>query len=1115
MKLIVSVFSFKTPLLKSILMMKMIIFLLIASCIQVQAAGQKMSISKTNAPIKEIFKSIEKQSGYLFMYESGLIKSDMKASLKVHNADIDQVMNECLRGTSLGYTIVGKSILLKRIANKTFIPEEDLQVIVEEQALRRTITGQVLDTNGMPLEGASVFVKSNEKAGTTTNAEGRFSIYLPADAKILVVNFVGFKTVEIVLTERTNYVVRLEPVLEKMGDVVITGIYTRQKDHFTGSSSTYKVEELKAMGNINIIQSLKTLDPSILVLDNKMFGSDPNRLPDMEIRGKSSIVGLKEQYGVDPNQPLFILDGFETTLQTIMDLSLDRLESVTILKDAASTAIYGSKAANGVIVVETKKPEQGKLRLSYSGNFNLQFPDLSDYNLMDSREKLEFERLSGYYSSESPETELERFQFYNRHLAEINRGVNTYWMSEPLRTVLNSRHSLYAEGGDKSMRYGLGINYGQTKGVMKGSDKELVSANIDLMYRIKKIRFNNKAVFDFTDANREPVPFSQFSRANPYYRKTNDDGVYTKILDNVLGTAIGNPAYVSQLNYLNNNKDLRLNDNFQVEWDVAKGLRARGRVGLNYSTAVEDIYKSPKHPDFENTIETDRGSYRKGSSTSFAYNGDISVTYGKLFAQKHQMNVVGGWSFNESNSENGGYSVVGFINDNFKNPSFAAGYQQGSKPDYSKIQSKATSFFVNGNYAYDNRFLIDINMRSDGSSVFGVNNPFTNTWSTGLAWNLHNEKILKQATWINMFKIRGSVGNPGNQNFSAYQAMKTYTYNVWLQNMFGNSAIISSFGNNDLKWQKTLNKNIGMDLVMVDNRLRFSFDFYHKDTDPLLAFIAAPTSLGTSTIITNLGRQITEGFDGNLSFSPIYKPRERINWTVNLNFRHDKSHYREMGNALNNLNEANKNSKSLQRYYDYGSADDLWAVPSLGIDPATGKELFLKKDGTSTFKWDAEDEIVVGNQRPDFEGIIGTSVFYKGFSFSANFRYRLGGQTFASALYNKVENISADNIYYNQDKRAFYDRWKEPGDVSKYKGISITEATPMSSRFVLSDETFAGESISAGYEAKGKFLDYIGASSLTFRAYMNDIFRISSIKEERGIEYPFARTISLSVNVRF
>ncbi|MEO6681404.1 MAG: SusC/RagA family TonB-linked outer membrane protein [Ginsengibacter sp.] len=1094
-------------------MMKIIVFLVIASCFQVQAAGQKMSFDFKNVPLVEIFKNIEETSGYLFMYESSLVKRDLKASLSIYNGEIKDVLRECLKNTSLDYTIVGKNILLKK---KTILAEPENNPVTNVYYFDKIIKGRVMDNNGEPLEGASVYAKDNEKIGTTTDKDGQFSLSVSDSTKILVVNYIGFKMQEIVLNQRGSFnVIRLESKLTQIEDVIITGVFTRQKDHFTGSSSVYKGDDLRAMGNINVLQSLKTLDPSILVLDDKMFGSDPNRLPDMEIRGKSSIVGLKEQYGVDPNQPLFILDGFETSLQTIMDLSLDRIESVTILKDAASTSIYGSKAANGVIVVETKKPEAGKLKLNYSGHFNFQFPDLSDYNLMNSREKLEFERLSGFYSSPLPISEYNGFELYNKRLAEVEKGVNTYWMSEPLRTVLNSRHNIYMEGGDRSMRYGLGLNYGETKGVMKGSDKQIVSSNIDLLYRMKKVRFTNKAVMDFTDSNTEPVPFSQFSRANPYYRVTNDEGIYTMLLENYGGSVIGNPAYTSQLNHLNNKKSLNLNDNFQIEWDVASQLRARGRIGFNYGTIINENYKSPKHPDYTNTIATDKGRYQSSNSNSFGYNGDVSLSYAKLFTQKHQINIVGGWNFNETRSQSEGYSVVGFINDNYRNPSFAAGYQEGSRPTYMKIQAKSTSFFINGNFSYDSRFLLDLNLRSDGSSVFGINNPFTNTWSAGLAWNLHHEKFLKKAHWLNTLKIRSSVGNPGNQNFSAYQAMKTYTYNVWLQNMFGMSALISSFGNNDLKWQKTLNKNIGIDLVMVDNRLRFTFDYFHKDTDPLLAFINAPSSLGTNTIVTNLGRQITKGFDGNVSFSPIYKPRERINWTINLNFRHDKSYYLDMGNALNNLNEANKKNKSLQRYYDNGSADDLWAVPSLGIDPATGNEMFLKKDGSYSFKWDVEDEVVVGNSRPNIEGIIGNTVYYKGVSFSANFRYRLGGQTLATALYNKVENISFANIRYNQDKRAFHDRWKQPGDVAKFRGISATGLTPMSSRFILSDQSFAGESISAGYEDNGKISKYIRASSINFRFTMNDIFRISSIKEERGIEYPFARTMSLSMNVRF
>lgn len=206
---------------------------------------------------------------------------------------------------------------------------------------------------------------------------------------VLVFSFVGMKKLEKAYKGETELSVILEEEVAEMEEVIVTGIYERRKESFTGSASTYTSQDLKKVGNQNVIQSLKSLDPAFAVLENNEYGSDPNHLPDLEIRGKSSIVGLKEQYNVDPNQPLFILDGFETTLQTIMDLDLDRIASITILKDAASTAIYGSKAANGVVVVETMQPAQGELRVTYSGNFNVQMPDLSSYKLMNSEEKLQ------------------------------------------------------------------------------------------------------------------------------------------------------------------------------------------------------------------------------------------------------------------------------------------------------------------------------------------------------------------------------------------------------------------------------------------------------------------------------------------------------------------------------------------------------------------------------------------------------------------------------------------------------------------------------------------------------------------------------------------------------
>ena len=1010
--------------------------------------------------------------------------------------------------TCSGWKFINKklSIVVKKRRTQLTTPTDEIQ-----------ITGVVIDKNEEVIPGVSVIIKGTT-LGTATDINGKFVIRIPSrDNIVLQFSCIGMQKKEIAIKDDKELIVIMEESSEVIQEVVVTGIYSRNKESFTGSFSSYSKEDLKMVGTQNIIQSLRSLDPSMLVIESKQWGSDPNRMPDIEIRGKTSIVGLKTEFENDPNQPLFILDGVETILETIVNLSMDRVASVTILKDAASTAIYGSKAANGVIVVETIQPRSGQLRLSYNGNYKIQFADLSDYNLMNAAEKLEFERLSGRYddfSSYSNNVVLQKL--YNERLAEVIRGVDTYWMSEPLRTVLNHSHNIYIDGGDNAMRYGLGIGYNNSNGVMKGSDRNVISANIDLTYRKKSLLFSNKFSLDVTHTEREPVAFSKFAQANPYFRKKLENGYIPLWLEDS-GTQqnsayIKNPLYEWTIKNTNIGNTIQLRDNFSIEWRIFTSLRATARLGLTKSVGRTEQFKSPKHPDFLETEKLKQGSFSASSSESFSYNGDLNLAFGKIFIEKHQVNLVGGWSFNEHKKKSDGYRVVGFNDDLHQNPAFSTGFSDGQKPTYSLSKSRSTSFFLNANYSFMNRYLMDFNLRADGTSKFGANKRFSSTWAVGLAWNLHNEEFMRKLDIFTNFKIRASIGNPGNQNFDAYQAMKIYRYNVEYQKMFGSSAIIDQFGNKNLNWQRTLDKNIGVDLSILNNRVRLTLDYYRKDTDPLLISIPMPPSVGTSSINANAGRQISSGWNGSLFYTILRK--QNMNWSMHLNFRTSKSEYRDIGNKLQELNELGS-AQNLVRYYEGASPDDMWAVPSLGIDPATGREMFRKKDGTQTFVYSTDDEIVVGSSRPDVEGVIGSTFYYKGLSVSMSLRYRLGGQVMASALYSKVENISRQQIYYNQDRRALHDRWQKPGDKAKFKSIKETSSTPMSSRFVRTENTLAGESISIGYESNAKWVRYIGAEGITFRAYMNDIFRLSSFKEERVIDYPFARTISFSLNLRF
>ncbi len=984
--------------------------------------------------------------------------------------------------------------------------------------------GVVIDDEGQPMIGVSVVPKGMKGHGAITDMNGEFRIELPfreVNSKpIFVFSYIGMKTQETRIAEGKKATIRMESDSHQLEEAVVTGIYTRKTESFTGSASSFKAEELKSIGNQNILQSLSVLDPSFVISENISAGSDPNATMHVTINGTTSINGLSDTYGTDPDRPLFILDGFETTLERISDLSMDRVESITILKDAASTAIYGSKASNGVVVVETKKPEAGRLRFTYTGNYAVSWADLSDYNLMNASEKLQFEKLSGYYGKLDANGEIlsdvERNTYYQRY-ANVIGGIDSYWMNEPLRTGFSHDHSLNAEGGDSAFRYGLTFRYRDNKGVMKNSGRQNIDGTVNLSYRIDKFNFSNQTNVYYTDADNNVVSFSDFSRANPYYAKRDEYGEVYKVLESyavVNGTAyVYNPLWNFQQKSFNGSDEFTFNNNFNVEYRPIDKLRITGRFGFTTTRGKSEVFKSPFDTSFTGTEEMKRGTYSRTDNNATNYDGSLLVSWGDVIG-KHTYNLIGGAQLSEQNSKSSGYVAQGYISDQFYSPNFSNGYYEGGKPSSSVTKTRSASFYLNANYAYDLRYLLDFNLRTDGASVFGVNNPFSTTYSIGVAWNIHNEKFFRKSDTVNSLKLRYTFGNPGNQNVSAKLANNVYNYYTTYPNPFGLAAIVSQWGNKYLKWKRTLTHNVGINTVLFHNRLSLVLDYTVRKSDPELISIELPTSTGASSAPMNVGAtknksvSLTVGYD-------IIKKRDLI-WRVTANMLHTKTTYYNIGDILEKLNEQGRASQSVIRYYDGASTSAIWAVRSLGIDPMNGNEMFLKKDGTYTYKWNSSEEVVCGDSTPDAQGNIGTTLRWKGFSFGANFAYRWGGQTQLTTLLSKVENISSTAIKYNQDKRALHDRWQQPGDVAKFKRIDDTSTTNMSSRFIADENTLECTSLSFGYEdTKSDWVHKMGLSSLTFRIYANSIFRLSTVKEERGLDYPFSRSISASLGLRF
>ena len=1069
----------------------------------VLAQQEKLALSSTQLTVREIFDAISSQLRYDVFYNGEQLDLNRKVKFAQQVLNLEQVL-DAVANNRFKYTLEDRTIILTPLTT----PQTVNSV---------TLTGQVTDQSNTPLPGVTVLVKGT-KLGTSTDPEGNFKLSLPQQENtILIFSFIGMESQEVPVGDPKKPIkVILKETAENLKEVVVTGIFTRKKESFTGSASTYTASELKTAGTQNILQSLKTLDPSFAILDNTLYGSDPNRLPNMEIRGKSSMLGMRDELEADPNQPLFILDGFESSLSVINDTDINRIASITILKDAASTAIYGSKAANGVVVVETVKPQAGKLMVSYNGNANISMPDLSSYNLMNAKEKLAFEKLAGKYTpaSWSATSEFELQKLYNQKLAEIESGIDTYWLTEPLRVGVNQKHSLYIEGGEGSFLFGIGAGYNGISGVMEKSNREVISGNIDLIYRIKKFQFSNKFSMTNTKIKNPIVDFSEYAAANPYYKKRDEEGNIGKWLENNDYTKAANPLWNASQNSRDEGKQLALSNYFVAEYTPLEALKVRARFGISYGNDDTEKFISRNDTRFDTYEILKKGTFNTTNTRSNQYEGELSVTFAKLIG-RHRLNAVLGGNLNSNKTLTQGYSAQGFPEGDFVYPSFSNGYPEGGSPTYYENTSRSMNGYFNLGYSFDDRYLMDFSLRENGSSVFGASKRYIGTWSVGLGWNLHKERfIADHLTWIDFLKLRASIGNPGNQNFSSSKTLTTFNFQLASMNYFGMGAVLNQLGNPDLDWQITLDKNIGIDMTLIDKRLNITADYYHKVTDPLLINISMPLSSGTSSYLTNMGKQISQGLTLSASYYIIQKLDQRFSWLVRGNLRTQKTKLDKIGNKLDELNKSGQGHNTV-RYYNGADPDDIWAVKSAGIDPSTGRELFYDKEGNYTYDFSYDNEVICGNTRPKIEGVIGTSLNYKGFSVSMNFRYQTGASVFNEALFNKVENISVSGLNKNQDKRALYERWQNPGDKVRFKDIANAASTPMSSRFIQKENVLSMESVYVGYEFYEGWIKKIGLSNLKIQASMRDVFRASTIKSERGTLYPFARSLELGLSFNF
>lgn len=1119
------------PLPRTFMKLNLVVLLLGLGFSQVNASSyaQQITLKREKSNLETILKDLEKQSGYTFFYKKSDVSAVKSLDIDLKDISLDRALNKVLRSNNFSYDYFDKTIVIKKnqglakqIAHRPVLLTES---VVTKEIQQNYIRGKVVDDAGKPLAGVTVSLNGSPKYAVATNEKGEYTLPISASNQEIVFSLIGFKTyTQKAIPSNDIQIIKLHAVQGELEEVIVTGTgINRSKDSFTGTTATFTGEELKSISNNNIIQSLRSLDPSFLQIENNLSGSNPNVMPVIEVRGKSSIPSstLRDEFGSDPNQPLFVLDGFPTSIQTIMDLDMNRVASVTILKDAASTALYGSQASNGVVVIETVKPKPGELRFSYTQDFRFELPDLTAYNMMNASEKLEFERLAGRYITQPGNTQQEIYlkELYNDHLAKVQKGVDSYWLNEPVQYGYSTNNSINASGGDKAFTYNVGVNYRLGEGAMKGSTRDSYSGSINLTYRKNKINFNNITYIRGNKTNESHYgSFSTYVNTNPYFEKSFDNP-YLEVSRQTNGVVlyVKNPLYDAMLPQYNRSKNLEVQNNFNANYDINQMLRLNAGLQLLKGVTEGQVYKSPEMHAFMDVPLLRKGTYLDRRNNNFSYQGNLMLTFYKTFAEKH--NVTANWRNTISENRNDAYgtSAEGFPEGSLGNPRFAYSYELNGAPNASSNIYRSVNTTLSTNYAYDNRYLFDFVYRLDGSTAYGSNKQFSPYYAFGLGWNLHREQFVKSQSWINSLRLTGNIGITGNQNFANISSISVYNYNSNANfNHFGQGVGLSMLGNPDLEPQKTKQISTSLDFSLFNNRFSGYINAYNKETNPLIVPVDLPSSTGVFSYPYNLGSLTYQGVETKLTYFPIYNLKEGITWNINLTASSYKSKYDGFGNILETLNKTQEVNKSMVRYKDGNSAEAIWATNSMGIDPTTGREVFLRKDGQHTFDYSAANIENVGNTTPKVEGVIGTNLRYKGFSFGVGLRYRIGADIFNSALFNKVENISQSTIANNQDKRALYDRWQNPGDISQFKGISQTSTTPISSRFVQKSNTLSSETLNIGYLFdNAHWLKSVGLTSLSTNIMANDFMYFSTVRRERGIDYPYARTIAFSLKASF
>lgn len=1118
------------------LAMKLTTVLLILSIFTVQANSYsqktKVTLDLEKVSMQKIFEEIESLTDFKFLYDNKKIDAEKLVSVKADNQPISDVLKNLFKDTSIYYLVRQKQIVLK--TQKATLPapiKEEGEVIVEEKLVQNIVSGTITDDKGQPLPGANVVEKGTTN-GVTADFDGNFSIALENESPILIISYIGFSTQEVTIDGQTSLSINLKEDAAGLDEVIVIGYGTQKKSDLTGSVGSLSNEDFNKGVITSADQLFQGKVAGVQVVQNN---GEPGGGISINVRGAGSInAGSSPLYVIDglpiENSAIFNNTGVGVTnsrspRNPLSAINPSNIQSIEILKDASATAIYGSRGANGVVLITTKSGKEGKMKVTYNSSFGVQ----------NITQKLNLLNPSDYQKTINDIIDEGGGNEDERVLTIENKGTD--WQDEIFRqNAIIQNHDVTFSGGSASNKYLVSLNNFVQEGLIIGSKYERYNARVNLENEISgRFKMGLNLTTTYSKDDFAPIGFNTNENAgalnaalyyDPSILPRDQNGEFQRsayiTVDNPLAIATG----IDGKGYT-----YRTLGSVYGEYSVNENLSIRLNLGSDMSTQRRDAYVDRQ--TLNGAANGGIGTRIQGQNSNFLAEGLLN--YSKNI-ESHNVNVILGATTQTFRNSNLTGTAFGFPSDATKTFSLQLGDPTLNRVSSSESENRLMSYLGRVNYSYDNRYLVTASIRLDGSSRFGENNKFGNFPSFALAWKIHEEDFFTSLNKkISSLKVRASWGETGNQEIGNLNAISTLGNGklTLIGGEFVTTVEPKRIANPDLKWETTSQLNLGLDFGLLNNRLSSSLDWYKKETTNMLIELPIPTSTGYSSILSNIGSIENSGFEFSLTSINL---SGTLSWETNISLTTLRNEVNNLGGieqiiqgsaGFSNQIFLIQKGESLGSFYGY-KTDGIWqegddfSLTNDPVSPGDIKYVDINSDGTV----DADDRVVLGKSIPDVIWSVTNSFNYKNFNFNIFFEGSHGGSMLNN---NLVDTYFPINLRRNRFAEPLLNRWTADKPSNIYPSFinplgqgqkSVNSITVEDVSYVrLQSATIAYDLPIKSKTLSSMALSLTGQNLVLWTDYSGYDPGINpnggTINRVDYNAYPLARTFSLGLNITF